>query len=73
MPDESDARKARQKDQAQRILLKQYEALGNRHISATEAIYEAAALRTELDEMWRLCGLGEPPEFAPSLRLVKSA
>ncbi len=70
---EAEDRKERQKAQARRLLEKQYLALGEKYQANVDEMFASAQQRAELDELWRLCGFGDPPEFAPTLRLVKAS
>lgn len=61
-----------QKVAAKRILEAQFERIGARWHQLGSDQLDLLRERQEAEELWRLAGLGEPPEFAPS-RMAVSA
>lgn len=55
------------KKQAKELMLRRYERIGMRYHQFAEEQYELLQERAELDDLWRLGGFGEPPEFRPSV------
>lgn len=62
-----------QKAAAKRILEAQFERLGSRWHNAGSEQLDILRERQEAEELWRLAGLGEPPEFAPTRREAMTA
>lgn len=61
-----------QKAAARRILERDFERIGMRMLQGFEQQMELAEERKEKEELWRLGGFGEPPEFQPTVSLVRA-
>lgn len=55
-----------QKRQAYELMLRRFERIGERWHHNTDEQYELLLERKELEDLWRLAGFGDPPEFSPT-------
>lgn len=61
-----------QRAAAKRILEQQFERIGMRYFQLGADQLDLLRERQEAEELWRLAGLGDPPEFSPT-RLLERA
>ena len=62
-----------QKRAARDLLLREFERIGMRYQQHAEQQYESLRERQDLETLWRMAGLGDPPEFAPTVRYAAVA
>lgn len=59
------------KRQAHDLMMRRFEAIGEKWQGAADQQLELLRERQEWEELWRLAGFGDPPAFNPSRRALQ--